>query len=161
MTTELALIRDNPEALVAVFPATQGRVRLPMEPETYVHAPVAGWAGEGFRIAEVIAPAIPEGKQVSTDVGLVAGVPTYGLEDVPVPPVPDRVTSRQFFLQLAAAGLLDPVEAWIDTQPLPIQIAFERSGTFVRDDPMLQQGFEGLQFTVAQIDDFFVAAAAL
>jgi hypothetical protein len=76
-------------------------------------------------------------------------------------PTPDRVTSRQFFLQLEAAGLLVPVEAWIDQQPLPIQIAFERSSTFVRDDAMLQQGFQGLGVTSEQVDAFFTAAAAL
>lgn len=75
--------------------------------------------------------------------------------------VPDRVTSRQFFLQLEVSGLLASVEGWIDTQPLPIQIAFERSSTFVREDEMLQQGFAALSFTTEQVDGFFMAAAAL
>lgn len=79
----------------------------------------------------------------------------------PPSPSPDRVTSRQFFLQLEVAGLLDQVEAWIDTQPLPTQIAFERSSTFVRDDEMLQQGFAALGFTTEQVDGFFTAAAGL
>ncbi|MCX5581498.1 hypothetical protein [Kaistia terrae] len=79
----------------------------------------------------------------------------------PLALIPARVTSRQFFLQLDADGLLNAVEGWIDQQPLPIQIAFERSSTFVRDDVMLQQGFVGLGFTPQQIDAFFTAAAAL
>jgi hypothetical protein len=79
----------------------------------------------------------------------------------PPEPIPDRVTARQFFLQLEAAGLLDDVEAWIEQQALPVQIAYARSSTFVRDDVMLQQGFEALQFTPEQVDAFFQAAAAL
>lgn len=75
--------------------------------------------------------------------------------------VPDRVTARQFKLQLLAAGLLDQVEGWIATQSQPVQIAYANSGTFVRDEPMMQSGFAALGFTPAQIDAFFTAAAAL
>lgn len=79
----------------------------------------------------------------------------------PAPPVPDRVTSRQFKLQLLADGYLDAVEAWIATQDRAVQIAYANSGTFVRDEPMMQAGFAALGFTPAQGDDFFTAAAAL
>ena len=81
---------------------------------------------------------------------------------VPAPaPVPDRVTARQFKLQLLAAGLLDQVEAWIASQSQAVQIAYNNSGTFVRDEPMMQAGFAALGFTGEQIDAFFTAAAAL
>lgn len=76
-------------------------------------------------------------------------------------PIPDRVTARQFKLQLLAAGLLDQVETWVAGQSRDVQIAFEYSGTFVRDEPMMQAGFAALGFTAAQIDAFFTAAAAL
>jgi hypothetical protein len=80
----------------------------------------------------------------------------------PVPaPVPDRVTARQFKLQLLAAGLLDQVEAWIASQSQAVQIAYNNSGTFVRNEPMMQAGFAALDFTSQQIDAFFTAAAAL
>jgi hypothetical protein len=79
----------------------------------------------------------------------------------PAPRVPVRVSSRQFFLQLETDGLSDLVEGWISAQPLSIQIAFERSGSFIRDDVMLQKGFDDLGFTPAQIDAFFTSAAAL
>jgi septal ring-binding cell division protein DamX len=78
----------------------------------------------------------------------------------PAPRVPSRISSRQFFLQLDADGLLDLVEGWISGQPLDVQIAFERSSTFVRDDVMLQKGFNDLGFSPAQIDEFFASAAA-
>lgn len=75
--------------------------------------------------------------------------------------VPDRVSSRQFKLQLHSAGLLNQVEAWIAVQNLPTQIAYASSRTFVRSDTMIKGGFAALGFTPQQIDDFYVAAGAL
>lgn len=77
------------------------------------------------------------------------------------PPVPGSVSRRQFRLQLLELGLLDQVEAWIETQPLATQIAYESSAAFVRDDVMMQAGFDALGFEPAQVDAFFVAAAEL
>jgi hypothetical protein len=110
---------------------------------------------------------------------LLAGYPE-GTEQVPLKPggdyewqdgawsyvappvvVPDRVTARQFKLQLLATGLLDSVEGWVATQSQAVQIAYENSGTFVRDEPMMAAGFVALGFTDQQIDAFFTAAAAL
>ena len=75
--------------------------------------------------------------------------------------VPDRVTARQFKMQLEKAGLLDAVEAWVGQQEKLVQIAYNNSGTFVRGEPMMQAGFAALGFTEAQADAFFTAAAAL
>ena len=153
----------SPEAVISVFPGTEGRIDLPGVGQ--LSPPEAGWSGDGYRIADIVPAEVPSGKQLVSGgvdgVELIDGVPTWKMEDAPPEPTPDRVTSRQFFLQLQAAGLLDQVEAWIDTQPMPIQIAFERSSTFVRDDAMLQQGFIALGFSTEQIDGFFTAAAAL
>ncbi|MER8811469.1 hypothetical protein [Mesorhizobium sp. M0965] len=77
------------------------------------------------------------------------------------PVIPDRVSARQFKLQLLAAGLLTDVEAWIATQGPAVQIAYENSGSFVRADPTMQAGFAALGFSGAQIDAFFTAAAGL
>ncbi|MGQ3674242.1 hypothetical protein ACT6QH_01895 [Xanthobacter sp. TB0139] len=77
------------------------------------------------------------------------------------PQIPVRISRRQFRLHLLALGLLDTVEAWIDTQPLETQIAYESSSTFVRSDAMMQAGFDALGFETAQVDAFFVAAAQL
>ncbi|TDR34322.1 hypothetical protein [Aquamicrobium defluvii] len=74
---------------------------------------------------------------------------------------PDRVTARQFKLQLLSDGLLDQVEGWIATQSQAVQIAYANSGTFVRDEPMMQAGFAALGFTTEQIDAFFTAADKL
>ncbi|MHA6684499.1 hypothetical protein [Mesorhizobium sp. A556] len=80
----------------------------------------------------------------------------------PEPPtIPDRVTSRQFKLQLLAAGLIDDVEAWIAAQDRAIQIAYETSGTFLRSEPMMQAGFAGLGYSPEQVDAFYSAAAEI
>lgn len=83
-------------------------------------------------------------------------------EPEPVEPtIPDRVTSRQFKLQLLAAGLLDDVEAWIATQDRAVQIAFEYSGTFLRSEPMMELGFAGLGYSPEQVDAFYLAASEI
>lgn len=79
----------------------------------------------------------------------------------PLPAVPDRVSARQFKLQLFAEGILDDVEAFIALQSQAVQIAYENSSTFVRTDQMMQSGFEALNFSSEQIDAFFAAAAGL
>lgn len=81
---------------------------------------------------------------------------------VPVPPpVPVRVSARQFRLQLRASGLLATVQAWVASQSGYVQDSFEYSDSFVRTEPMMQAGFAELGFSESQIDAFFVAAAAL
>lgn len=79
----------------------------------------------------------------------------------PVEVIPDAVTARQFKLQLLAAGLLDQVDAWISTQDRATQVAYEYSGTFVRNEQMMQAGFEAMGFTPQQVSAFFVAASKL
>ncbi|SDP47039.1 hypothetical protein SAMN05428967_2263 [Phyllobacterium sp. YR620] len=79
----------------------------------------------------------------------------------PPPVIPDRVTRRQFRLQLIDAGLLSTVEGWIATQDERTQAAYADSGTFLRSDEMLQTGFAALGFTTEQIDSFFTEAAGL
>lgn len=76
------------------------------------------------------------------------------------PPV-KFVTARQFGVQLAILGLMPQVEAWVAQQNAQTQWAFNRSGTFVRDDPMMEAGFTALGFTKEQIDAFFEAASLL
>lgn len=117
-----------------------------------------------YGMVPVVAVDVPEGKiSTGSTAELIEGVWTqvHALEDAPPPPVPDRVTARQFKLALLSAGLLDDVEAWIATQSRAVQIAFEASGTFVRDEPMMQSGFAALGFSEGQIDAFFTAASAL
>lgn len=73
--------------------------------------------------------------------------------------IPDRVTARQFKLQLLADNLLDHVEGWVTAQGRAIQLAYDNSSTFARDEPMMQAGFRALGFPPEQIDAFFSAAS--
>lgn len=84
----------------------------------------------------------------------IAAIPEYD-------PSPSSVSARQFKLQLLAAGLIDGVDAWVAQQPRDVQIAYEYSGTFVKDSPMMQEGFTAMGFTTQQLDAFFEAAAQL
>ena len=76
-------------------------------------------------------------------------------------PIPASVSARQFRLMLRRSGLLDAVKSWVAQQDGEVQDAFEYSGTFVKDSPMMSAGFQAMGFTAQQIDAFFTAAAQL
>lgn len=105
------------------------------------------------------------GKIVTVDGGFAVvdppAPPAPEPEPEPEPGVPSSVSARQFKLQLLAAGLLDGVEGWVAQQERSIQIAYANSGSFVRDEPMMQTGFAALGFSPEQIDAFFLAASTL
>lgn len=116
-------------------------------------------AEEGFEIPDRLLVLAAEG-------AAIGGTYVDGefIPPAPVDPpllIPDRVTARQFKLQLLADGILDQVEGWIATQSQAVQIAYANSGTFVRDEPMMQAGFAALGFTPEQVDAFFMAADRL
>jgi len=128
-------------------------------------SPVAvGWTDGEFAVKAVVEFTVPEGKVItgpasySVENGEV--VETYPVSD-PVAYVPDRVTARQFKLQLLAIGQYDEVQAWVAQQSQAMQIAFEYSGTFLRTEPMMQAGFSAMGFTEEMVDAFFVAAGQL
>lgn len=75
--------------------------------------------------------------------------------------IQEAVSARQFKLALLAAGLLDTVDAWVKTQDRSVQIAYEYSGSFVRDEPMMTVGFRAMGFADPQIDAFFASAIKL
>ncbi|MFW2228458.1 MULTISPECIES: hypothetical protein [Rhizobium] len=77
------------------------------------------------------------------------------------PPIVSSVSARQFRLMLRRSGLLDQVKAWVAQQDGETQDAFEYSGTFVKDNPMLAAGFAAMGFASQQIDQIFAAAASL
>lgn len=118
---------------------------------------------ERFNLHVVTVDAIPPNKRVVSEM-LVddGGSPRLlrALADAPVA-VPDRVSARQFKLQLLADGLIDQVGDWVATQSRAVQIAYEYSGSFATAEPMMQAGFAALGFTEAQRDAFFIAAAKL
>lgn len=107
---------------------------------------------EGFTLVPYAPPAYIGGQYVG---GAFVAPPA------PAPVVPDQVSARQFHLQLSVAGLRDQVTAWINSQSVEVQDAFEYSGSFVRSEPMMASGFTALGYSSAQIDAFFTAAALL
>lgn len=123
-----------------------------------------GWSNGDYRLETIQEAAeVPEGKQIaSSSVEMVEGHPKRinVLEDIPVV-IPDRVSRRQFKMQLEISGLAALVDGWVAGQSTLVQIAFKESGEFVRTEPMMQSGFGALGFTTGEIDAFFTAAAAL
>lgn len=75
--------------------------------------------------------------------------------------VPVRVTSRQFKMQLVLSGLKAAVDEWVSEQPEVVQVAYEYSSNFVRDEPMMQAGFTAMGFSQQELNDFFIAASKL
>ncbi|EJL54373.1 hypothetical protein PMI09_02464 [Rhizobium sp. CF122] len=139
---------------------------------------IGGWYGvkraEMYSIGQDRATANVLFKDAGDVLGAYANLqPVYAEEELPdnneeviaflnpPPPPVMSVSARQFKLQLLAAGLLDKVDAWINTQSKAVQIAYEYSGTFVRTEPMMAAGFAAMGFTEEQINAFFTAAANL
>lgn len=93
----------------------------------------------------------------------------FGAVEVPEPPappqpplpIPQTVSPRQARLALLAAGLLDDVEATITAAPRSVQIDWEFANEIRRDNPVIASMAATLNLTEAQIDDLFVAAAAI
>lgn len=79
----------------------------------------------------------------------------------PAPATPSAVTSLQVRLLLLQQGLLDQVETMIKAQDRATQITWEFASEFRRDDPLLDKLATNLDLTQPQIDQFFIAAAAL
>lgn len=79
----------------------------------------------------------------------------------PPPVVPQSVTPRQVRLVLLEQGLLASVEAMIAQQDEATKISWQYASEFRRNDPLLNQLAVNLSLTSQQIDEFFIAAAAL
>jgi hypothetical protein len=75
--------------------------------------------------------------------------------------IPDSVTARQFKMQLVIAGLKSQVDAWVAAQEEVVQVAYEYSGNFLKNEPMMEAGFSELGFTEEERDGFFLAASKL
>lgn len=81
---------------------------------------------------------------------------------IPLPdPIPDSVTSRQFKMQLVISGIKPAVDDWVSQQPEVVQVAYEYSSNFVRDEPMMQAGFNAMGFSEQELKYFFTAASKL
>jgi hypothetical protein len=111
----------------------------------------------------------------------IVGNPMFFVPNVPPPPppVPEEISDRQFFHQLALAGLISKMEAVaaVNTGTLPAQVEaivaslpedpeFEArmyfaARTYNRSHPFVDQMGAAMALTPEQIDDLWRAAAAL
>lgn len=89
------------------------------------------------------------------------GVFTPPKVDPPPVVVPESVTPRQVRLLLLSQGLLDQVEAMIAQQDQATKITWEFASEFRRDNSLLLALAQNLGLTQGQIDEFFIAAAAI
>jgi len=96
---------------------------------------------------------------------LAAGNTPEPADPTPPQPVPIEVTQRQARMALHSLGLLTTVEAAINALPDPprteARIAWDFSNTVQRGNPFVSQLAALLGFTEAQLDQLFIAAAAL
>lgn len=100
---------------------------------------------------------------------MLASLVPQGAEILPyVPPpigVPDAVTMRQARLALLGAGVLSTVQAAIAALPSPqkeaAEIEWEYAQEVQRNHGLVPAMAQALGMTESQIDDLFIAAAAL
>lgn len=95
--------------------------------------------------------------------GLVNGVWTIRTVDPAAlpPPIPYSISPRQVRLLLLQQGMLDQVEAMIAGRDRATQITWAYALEFRRDDPKLVELATDVGLSDQQIDQFFIAAAAL
>lgn len=70
------------------------------------------------------------------------------------------VSAHRLLIALEAAGLLDAIESFVQTQPRAVQLAWQRTPEFHRNDPMLTAGATAMGLGEAQIDALFRSAGA-
>lgn len=155
----LALIKDN-----TIISEIYENSRFELPNSVFVSPAQDGWNNGDYSLLTIQeADPVPDGAIItSKTTELSDGSPryVYTWETAPIV-VPDRVTSRQFMVMLDIMGLYNAVQNWVSTQERKYQLAFQHSGTFVKDEPMMQAGFKALGFTEEQIDQFFTAASQI
>jgi hypothetical protein len=75
--------------------------------------------------------------------------------------VPTEVSAMQAQLALASAGLLDDVEAAVAASPAEVRIYWSKAPTLHRDHPVLEAMRTALGWSTSQVDNLFIAAAAV
>lgn len=113
---------------------------------------VAVFDEDGISRMSMLATEVPQGAEILPYVAPPVGVPT-------------AVTMRQARLALLDAGLLPTVQAAIAALPSPQKeaagIEWEYAQEVQRDHGLVPAMAQALGMTESQIDDLFIAAAAL
>ncbi|MFY3079812.1 hypothetical protein ACOTF2_07165 [Achromobacter xylosoxidans] len=95
--------------------------------------------------------------------GVLSPPDSPGEPTSPVAGVPVEVDAAQAYAALMQMGLFEAVSNWANspgTDPLH-KIAFEKARNFRRDSPALEAGRVALGWSDAQLDQLFIAAAAI
>jgi len=161
----IALISLDPQEVLRVFHVEQeAAVRVDLPDGSQLSPVTLGWTDGTYAVWPVEPFEVPGGKErvgaASYQFGDGVVSEIYDVQDVPVI-VPDRVSRRQFKLQLAIDGIKGDVEAWVATQDDLVQIAYAESGEFWRNEPNMQAGFAALEYSPERVDEFFLAASQL
>jgi hypothetical protein len=92
-----------------------------------------------------------------------AGIDTFGYHEIadPAPVVPQSVSMRQARLALLDGGLLDTVQAYIDSTPKATQIEWDYATDIWRSRDLVSSIGVSLGLTSDQIDALFIAAASI
>lgn len=161
----IALISLEPQEVLRVFHVDQeATVRVDLPNGAQISPVTLGWTDGTYAVWPVVPFEVPGGKTTSGPPSYEFGddvvSEVYDVQDIPVV-IPDRVSRRQFKLQLAIDGIKADVEAWVATQDELVQIAYAESSEFWRNEPGMQAGFTALGLSTARVDDFFLAASQL
>lgn len=162
----IALISLNPQEVLRTFNVErEAAVRVTLPNGSNLSPVTLGWAAGNYAVWPVERFEVPEGKErvgsVSYEFGDGVVREVYGVQDIPPPPIPDKVSSRQFKMQLAIDGIRAEVEGWVATQDELVQIAYAESGEFWRAEPMMQVGFAALGYSPERVDQFFSDASVI
>jgi len=132
--------------------------------------PTSFSAPEGCQYFEVISDPDPptpgDGEVLAGLPDAVVGNQIYtNRKQVVAKPVPQEVTPRQFQLAIESLhpGMLATIDAIVATQPLTVQINWNKALGVKRDDPTLEamRQHPALDKTPAEVDDIFRLAATL
>ena len=161
----IALISLDPQEVLRTFHVEQeAAVRVDLPNGSQISPVTLGWSDGAYAVWPVDPFDVPEGKvavgapSYKFGEGVISEV--YDVRDIPVA-IPDKVSRRQFKMQLAIDGIKGDVDAWVATQDELVQIAYAESGEFWRNEPGMQAGFAALGFSTARVDEFFLAASLL
>ena len=80
---------------------------------------------------------------------------------VPVDPVPESVSRRQLRKALAMGGMLDAVDAYVQSMDPVDRVDWDEAVEYERHHPLMEQGIAALGITPEQADDLWRLAATL
>lgn len=143
----------------------EAAVRVDLPNGTQLSPVTLGWTDGTYAVCAVEPFEVPAGRIIVGPASYTFGDgvvhEVYETQDIPPEPIPETVTARQFKMQLVIDHLRAEVEAWVASQGELVQVAYDNSREFRRDEPMMQAGFAALGYTQERIDTFFINASKL